>query len=1322
MKNVADIYPLSSTQLGILFHTIQAPHSGVYFYQFVCTLTGELDRFAFIQAWQRVVAAQPVLKTAFIWEEMDEPLQIVRQHVEIPYNYENWQHLSPVEQQTQLASLLQSDRQRGFNLAKAPLMRLYLRQAEPITHQFIWSSHHILMDGWSVPNLLKSVFSHYESIRQNRKADVKPSRPYRDYIAWLQKQDLILAEDFWRKKLSGFTAPTPLMIDSKRENRSDTEAGYHEQQSRFDEPITTRLKATAKKQRLTLNTTIQGAWAILLSRYSGATDVVFGTTVAGRPPDLPGVEEIIGLFINTIPVRLTVSPDQDLLPWLKDIQQQSLSGRQYEYTPLVNIQNWSELPRGRSLFDSLVVFENYPTDGGSILPDNASLTISNVQYLDQSNYPLSLLVIPGKRLLLRLIYDRHRFEDKAIVRMLGHLERILTSLAHRPNQTLGSIPILTAAEETLIFDARNDTCIDMPEIGSIQELIEHQARKQPDHPAVIWKDESCSYREIDRKANQLARHLCHLGVNAGTIVGLCAERSPAMIVGILGILKAGGAYLPLDPTYPQKRLAFMLKDTEAPIIVTQQMYTGRLPLRNNTKPVCLDTHWDQIVQNSTEPISAPAGNPHLAYVIYTSGSTGQPKGVPITHKNLVHSTLERLSYYPEPVQRFLLLSSFAFDSSVAGIFWPLCQGGTLVLPQQGLEQDIVGLTSLIQQQAISHTLCLPTLYNLLLRYANPDLLASLQTVIVAGEVCPPALVQAHYQGLPKTQLYNEYGPTEGTVWSTVYEVPAHINGRQIPIGKPIPNMQAFILDAHFRPVPIGVTGELYIGGLGLAQGYLNRPDLTADRFINHTFENGVEARLYRTGDLARYQGDGNIVFLGRADQQVKIRGYRIELGEVETVLSQHPYIRESVVTAFEDRPDEKRLVAYFVPSRNQKPTIADLRHYLEQKVPDYMVPSTFVLMTALPLMPNGKIDRRALAPPDKVRQNQSAILIKPRNELELQLAKIWEKVLGIKDIGIKDNFFDLGGHSLLALHLFAQIQKVFGKDLPLTTLFPVPTIEQLAWVIRQEGFTAPWSSLVPIHHGGSKPPFFFCIHGCTGKVLHFYDLARHLGQDYPFYGLSALGLEKGQVPLNQIEDMAAHYIKEIRTIQSNGPYFIGGSGEGCIIAIEMAHQLKSQGRKVKLLTLIAPSPLKPHRSSNPFSNYYNSLRIFFNLFNVLIKNRPLLPNVKHAFLNRVLWHFKICHRFIPDDIHRWRHFTDDFNRARMSYAPRTYNGRIACFLREEYSNNHKKVIGDWYGIAVGGLDVQFVPGTFASMWQEPHVKILAEKLKACLDDEQNLLN
>jgi acyl carrier protein len=522
-----------------------------------------------------------------------------------------------------------------------------------------------------------------------------------------------------------------------------------------------------------------------------------------------------------------------------------------------------------------------------------------------------------------------------------------------------------------------------------------------------------------------------------------------------------------------------------------------------------------------------------------------------------------------------------------------------------------------------------------------------------------------------------------------------------------------------QPVPVGVSGELHIGGEGIAKGYLNRPKLTEKAFIPNLFSHKTNSRLYKTGDLGRWLSDGNIEFVSRIDHQVKIRGFRIELGEVETVLSQHPDVREAVVTAREDRPGDRRLVAYFVSSQTQDPTIDKLRRYMKQKLPEYMMPSAFILLDALPLTPNGKVDRRMLPAPDKVTQGTAATFVTPRDEIELQLSKIWEKVLDIKNVGIKDNFFELGGDSLLAVRLFNQIQKIFGKDLPLATLFQAPTVEQLANVLHQDGWSLPWSSLVPMQFSGSKPPFF-CTHGCGGIVFHMEGLARHLFPEQPFYGLKAQGLEKGQALHTRIEDMAAFYIKEIQTIQPGGPYFIGSTGDGGAIGLEMAHQLNMQEQKVALLALINPVTLQPETSQFSFIHdiYGGSSKYLFNRLVDFMHCRPLLPYIIYTFFNRFLVNYKVFQRFVPMNIQREYRFREAITHALLNYTPPVYQGRIICFLCEISPINPQKRIGDWYDIANGGLDVEFVPGTIEGTWRDPNVEVLAGKLKACLDEAQ----
>ncbi|HLO85960.1 MAG TPA: amino acid adenylation domain-containing protein, partial [Nostocaceae cyanobacterium] len=536
------------------------------------------------------------------------------------------------------------------------------------------------------------------------------------------------------------------------------------------------------------------------------------------------------------------------------------------------------------------------------------------------------------------------------------------------------------------------------------------------------------------------------GVGAEVLVGICVERSLEMLIGILGILKAGGAYLPLDPHYPQERLALMLEDTQISILLTQQHLLADLPT-NNAKTICLDTNWETISSESTEnPINNTSAE-NLVYVIYTSGSTGKPKGVEITHRNLVHSTTARLAYYQEPVSNFLLLSSFAFDSSVAGIFWTLCCGGTLHLPEEGVQQEVTKLVELISQNRISHLLSLPSLYALILQQAAPEQLTSLRAVIVAGEACLPELVKNHSQLQSKASLFNEYGPTEGTVWSTVYNCYSSENKTQVSIGHPIVNTQIYILDSDLNPVPIGVTGEIYISGEGLARGYLNRPTTTAEKFIPHPFSQKPGMRLYKTGDLARYLSDGNIEFLGRIDNQVKIRGFRIELGEIEALLNQHPEVEESVVLAREDIPGNQRLVAYVVLQFKSNLTGKELRNFLQDKLPDFMVPSVVVLLKEFPLSPNGKVDRKALPAPEEVRVIGN--FVPPRTPVEEMLTQIWAEVLQVEKVGIYDNFFELGGHSLLTTQLLAKVKETFNLEISLRSLLEQPTVAGLAENIDQ---------------------------------------------------------------------------------------------------------------------------------------------------------------------------------------------------------------------------------------------------------------------------------
>jgi amino acid adenylation domain-containing protein len=909
MENIESIYPLSPMQQGMMFHTIYAPESGLYFEQLSCRFHGNFNISAFKQAWQQVVDRYSVLRTAFHWNKLEEPMQVVYKKVTLPWALLDWRGLSVVKQREQLDTFIKIDRASGFALAKAPLLRFTLIQLAEDIHQFIWSHHHLLIDGWSLSIVLKEVFACYKAQCQGVERPVEyPRRPYRDYIAWLQQQNMAQAEAFWRKKLKGFLAPTPLTIETSYLAKKPVQV-VAEQEIQLSNATTEALQILARQHKITLNTLVQGAWALLLNRYSGDHDVVFGATVSGRQIALAEVESMVGLFINTLPVRVRFSENMTLLPWLIQLQAEQIEREQYAYSPLVDIQGWSEVPRGTPLFESILVFENYPVDE-SLLAATSHLTLSQVESFEQSNYPLGLICAPGQQLSLKISYDVSRFEAATIARLLEHLQKLLAGIITHPEQRITELPLLTEAEQHQLLIEWNDTQATYPQEKCIHQLFEAQVEKTPDAIAVVFEDQQLSYQALNVRANQLAHYLQTLGVKPEVLVGICVERSLEMIIGLVGILKTGGAYVPLDPSYPPERLAFMLEDSQVQVLLTQHKLIDVIKNINtkykiDNRIVYLDTDWEIFSKASSNNLASRVQADNLAYVIYTSGSTGQPKGVLLEHQGLCNLAKAQIQLFNvQPDSRVLQFASISFDASIWEIVMALGSGATLCL---GTTESLILGTDLTQQlheQTITHVTLPPSA----LAVPTTDELLDLQYIIVAGEVCPPDLAAQWSQG---RHFFNAYGPTESTVCATVFEY--SVERRPIlPIGRPIANTQLYILDNQLNPVPIGVPDELHIGGVGLARGYLNSPDLTQEKFIPNPFSDEPGARLYKTGDLARYLSDGNIEFLGRIDNQVKLRGFRIELGEIEAVLSQHPNVRETVLIAREDQPGNKRLVAYMV--------------------------------------------------------------------------------------------------------------------------------------------------------------------------------------------------------------------------------------------------------------------------------------------------------------------------------------------------------------------------------------------------------------------------
>ncbi|MCP4657237.1 MAG: amino acid adenylation domain-containing protein [bacterium] len=1071
-------YPLSPAQQGMLFFAMmQEEVSTLFSNQTHCVLEGELDVALFRTAWQRVVERHPVLRTFMVWEGRERPLQVVVPRVELPWVEEDWSQLSEAEQEERLAVLVETDRSRGIDLTCAPLMRFTLVRTGSRRHHFIWTFHQLILDGWSVQRVLGEVFAWSRALGAGEEPQLPAPRGFREYIAWVGRQDPQAAQEFWRQRLIGFEEATSPGVEQRGGGgQADARAGAW-----LDPKLRERLEALARRRHLTLSTVFQGAWALLLSRYSGRSEVFSGTVVAGRPPELEGYESMVGLFINALPVRVRVTPARPVGGWLAELQDDQAELRRFEYCALEQIQRWLGLPWNQPLFQNLFIFENYPVDEsvasgmeGAGVPE---LRLEQVEVEESPNYPLSLFVLPTERLELRLVYDGSLFDEPTIERMLGHLVHLLGEVSREPERRLGEMSLLAAGERehlVSVLAETPDAAVEAPSEAPVHQRFEARAARTPEAPAVIWDGKELNYGELERRASGLARRLGELGVGPETVVGLCAQRSFGMLEGMLGILKAGGIYLPLDPGTPRERLAFMLEDSGAGVLVTAGD-AGR-DLAADGRPVVAVEETAE-AERSDLPgrwVSPDQG----AYVIYTSGSTGLPKGVLVSHRALAGYAGRAAEVYRiAPADRVLQFASMSFDASAEEIYPTLVQGAALVLRDaepasapEFLDQcRAAGITVLNLPTAYWHTLMAEAGEGV----AWPE---CVRLVIIGGEEARPEALEGWQQWVgDKTPLVNTYGPTEATIVATRWQPGAESALREpldrVPIGRPVAGARCYVLDRRLELVPEGVSGELYIGGDGLARGYPQRPGLTAERFVPDPLSGDpfgpAGGRLYATGDRARWRDDGHLEFMGRIDYQVKIRGFRVELGEIESVLSRHPAVGQAVVAPraapagrtpagrtpedeASEAPGDARLVAYLVPAAETAPAAAELRGFLAETLPAYMVPSVFVVLEALPLLPSGKVDRRRLPAPDRERPELGSEYRMPETPIEEALAEIFEEVLGRERIGIDDDFFELGGHSLLAAQAVSRIRKTFELELPLRALFESPTIAELALLVEEE--------------------------------------------------------------------------------------------------------------------------------------------------------------------------------------------------------------------------------------------------------------------------------
>ncbi|MDB9450285.1 non-ribosomal peptide synthetase, partial [Dolichospermum circinale] len=934
-------------------------------------------------------------------------------------------------------------------------------------------------------------------------------------------------------------------------------------------------------------------------------------------------------------------------------------------------------------------------------------------------------------------YNTGLFDGSTIERMTAHFQNLLSAIVENPATTVGELPLLSAAERHQLLVEWNDTAAEYPTEKCIHQLFEEQVEKTPDAVAVVFEDQQLTYRELNQRANQLAHHLQTLGVRPEVLVGICVERSLEMVVGLLGILKAGGAYVPLDPHYPQERLDYMLADAGVEVLLTQQLFVERLP-KHNAQLVLLDTDWQLICQSPPNNPITEIQATNLAYVIYTSGSTGQPKGVAMNQLplcNLIWWHLEHTTI--SGGAKTLQFAPLSFDVSFQEIFSTWCSGGTLFLITEELRRDAVALLRLLEEKTVER-LFLPFvgLQQLAeVTAGSKSVISNLREIITAGEQLQitPAISNWLSQ-LTSCTLHNHYGPSESHVVTT-FNLTNPVDSWPLlpPIGRPIVNTQIYILDNNLQPVPIGVSGELHIGGVALARGYFNRPDLTQEKFISNPFtshssrrveeQRGIigetqgqsfhSERLYKTGDLARYLPDGNIEYIGRIDNQVKIRGFRIELAEIETVLNTHSQIKQAVVIATEQIPGNKRLVAYVVAS-DKSLTINQQRDFLKQKLPGYMIPSAFVTLDTLPLTPNGKIDKKALPSPDGV--SGETKYVAPRTATELQLTQIWSSVINITPVGVQDNFFELGGHSLLAVSLMSQIQQHFQVNLPLATLFQSPTIEQLAHLLNSSTNSLLRSALVPIKSNGNQPPLF-CIHPAGGNVLCYQHLASYLSSEQPFYGLQSVGLNPQNEPHTSIEQMATHYIQELQAVQPHGPYFLSGWSLGGLVAFEMAQQLSCQGEQIALLALLDSYSFSvTSQEPEPEEEFARLVELLNEELDLCLEQlRELRPEEQLIYVVEQAKQKNL----LPQDFDLAQADRlvkiDKLNiQAAKNYKPQYYSGSIVLFQASETDADAKFT---WNKL-VENIETYVVPGNHQNMVEPPHVHTLAQKLQKSLEQAQ----
>lgn len=1306
--------PVSFAQQRLWFLSRLEPDSPAYNIPRPLRLQGQLNTTALHQTLNQIVARHDILRGSFDLVD-GHPVQLIAPRLEIELPIVDLTSFSKDAREAEVSRLAIADAQTPFDLTRPPLFRVGLLKLGELDHVLLLTMHHIVSDGWSLGLFVKELAAIYQAVSRNEPAPLRPLPiQYPDFARWQREwlQGKVLEEQlrYWTGHLAGAPPALNLAV-AKSRPAMQTFRGSHLTRT-LTPSLGRQLAELSRREGVTLFMTLLAAFKTLLFRYSGQEDLVVGSPIAGR--NRAETENLIGFFVNTLPLRTRLSGNPTFRELLKRVKETALGAYAHQDLPFEKIVEWAQPERSLSyppVFQVMFALQNQPRPTFALPGLNVSALKRET---DTAKFDLTLFVTEtDEGLACWLEYNTDLFSAGAMTQLLEHFEILLAGVVASPEQQIAELPLLNEPKRQQLLREWNQTAIPYERESCLHELFEAQVARSPDAVALAFQGMELTYRHLNEKANQLAWYLKRRGVGPESLVGICIERSLEMVIGLLGIIKAGGAYLPLDPAYPAERLGFMLADANPEILLTERKLLGSLP-SSESSPICLDCEWDQIEAESKTNLTNQTSGQNMAYVIYTSGSTGRPKGVVNTHEAICNRLLWMQDAYGlTPADRVLQKTPFSFDVSVWEFFWPLLAGARLGIAEPGGHGDPAYLVAVINEQKITTLHFVPSMLKAFLEYEGATTCHSLKRVISSGEALSFDLVQRFFDCL-KAELHNLYGPTEAAVDVSFWPCSVTSSNQVVPIGRPISNLRLYVLDSYLQPVPIGLPGELYIGGLGLARGYFNKPDLTADRFGPDPF-GSAGTRLYRTGDLVRYLPDGNVEYLERIDHQVKLRGFRIELGEIESVLSQHAGVHACVVTLRDGAQGDKQLVAYITLRGAHQPNSVELQAFLKSRLPGYMVPSLFVAMETWPLTVSGKVDRRALPEPERTRPESAQSRLAPRDELEERLVRIWQRVLDLESVCINDNFFELGGHSLLAVRLMSEVEKEFDRKIPLVSLFQSATILGLAKILRRDADSFAWPTLIEIQVGGAAAPLF-CVSTPNVNVLGYRSLARYLGSDQTVYGLQAHYPEdlEGEHSQAAVDDLATEYLEAMRAVQPHGPYQFVGMCRGAHIAYEMARRLHDAGEKVALVGVLDTWVMENTYNRFLYVEYYAR-----RLASLLRKN----PREQWALISAIVSQRIRNAVRAPGagDSNVVGSGSAAVGRKRLQetyfpgpdFKPRLYDGRVSVFRAHGQPLNRirDKELG-WGRMATGGVDLEYVPGQHgASLLSEPHVQVLATQLR-----------